>query len=163
VFLFIVYCIYVLIYLINKISYLDKIIKGTDEITFGNLNYTIEEKGKGNLSRLSHNINNLEVGIKKSMEEQMKSERLKSELITNVSHDLKTPLTSIINYVNLLKQDNLSKEEIDGYVAVLDRNTEGSGLGLAIAKSIAELQGGSLNIEIDGDLFKAAVNFNKII
>lgn len=296
-FLFIVYCVYVLVSIINKISYLDKIIKGTDEIASGNLNIAIVEKGKGNFSRLSHNINNLEVGIKKSIEEQMKSDRLKSELITNVSHDLKTPLTSIINYVNLLKQENLSKEEVDGYLAVLDkktqrlklliedlfeaskmasgavdlniekidiaqllrqslaeldekinnsslffrvnipnikvyanldgkktwrifenlignilkysqpnsrvyidltedyndivitmknissyemnfnvdeiferfkrgdssRNTEGSGLGLAIAKSITELQGGSLNIEIDGDLFKATVKFIKIM
>lgn len=235
------------------------------------------------------------MGFKSSLDNQMKSERLKSELITNVSHDLKTPLTSIVSYVDLLKSEALSKDEIQSYVAILERKsqrlknliddlfeaskmasgnvelkvekvnvvalinqalaeyeekikqssltfkldfekqkiyalldgkktwrvfdnlisnalkyaqphtrvylsiieeqdqviiiiknisayemnfdveeiferfkrgdasraTEGSGLGLAIAKSIVELQGGTLRIEIDGDLFKAIVAFNK--
>jgi len=68
-------------------------------------------------------INNMNVGYRAALEEQMKSERLKSELITNVSHDLKTPLTSIINYVNLLKQKELSPEEARSYVEVLDRKS----------------------------------------
>lgn len=289
------YCGFLFIYVIRNLNYLNKIILFTDEIAAGNFNYTIEERGKGLFARLAHNINNLQEGIRKSLESQMKSDKLKSELITNVSHDLKTPLTSIINYVDLLKKEDLSKEEMQGYVSVLDRkaqrlkvliedlfeaskmasgsvelniekvdvaqllnqalaefeekiksssltfkvniphhkvysnldgkktwrvfenlignilkysqpktrvyidlyetetniiitmknisayemdfnpeelferfkrgdtsrNTEGSGLGLAIAKSIVNLQGGKLNIEIDGDLFKAIVEFNK--
>lgn len=289
------YCGGLFLYVIGKLNYLNKIIYATDKIASGNFNYAVKEKGKGLFSRLAHNINNLQSGIKKSLESQIKSDRLKSELITNVSHDLKTPLTSIINYVDLLKKEDLSKEEMQGYVAVLDRkaqrlkvliedlfeaskmasgsvelniervdaaqllnqslaefeekikssslifkiniphskvyadldgkktwrvfenlignilkyshpktrvyidlyeteriititmknissyemdfnpdelferfkrgdtsrNTEGSGLGLAIAKSIVELQGGNLNISIDGDLFKATVEFYK--
>ena len=66
----------------------------------------------------------MKVGFKKSLENEIKSERLKSELITSVSHDLKTPLTSIINYVDLLKKEGLSKEELQGYIDVLDRKSQ---------------------------------------
>ncbi|MFV3012132.1 histidine kinase dimerization/phospho-acceptor domain-containing protein [Clostridium botulinum] len=282
-------------YLFKKANYLNEILKATEEISSGNLDYVIKENGRGILGKIAHNINNIKEGYKKSLEEQVKSERLKTELITNVSHDLKTPLTSIINYIDLLKKEDLSKDEINGYISVLDRkskrlkaliedlfevskmssgavelniekinvtallkqsiaefeekitksslelkfkydnnktyanldgkktwrvfenlinniikysqpntrvyidlietntkiiitmknisryemdfsadeiferfkrgdkarNTDGSGLGLAIAKSISELQGGNLNIIIDGDLFKVIVEFNK--
>jgi len=57
-------------------------------------------------------------------EEKMKSERLKTELITNVSHDIKTPLTSIINYTDLLKKENIETEPVKGYIEVLDRQSE---------------------------------------
>ncbi|WP_242852197.1 sensor histidine kinase [Clostridium carboxidivorans] len=291
----ILYITLILRIMFKKVDYLNEILKGTKEIASGNLNYVIKEKGENHLSKIAHNINNIKVGYKKSLQSQVKSERLKSELITNVSHDLKTPLTSIINYINLLKKEGLSEDEIKGYIGVLDRkserlkvliedlfeaskmssgsvelniekvdvaalleqsiaeldekikkasltlrvkysnkhiyanldgkktwrvfenlinniikysapntrvyinlmeednkilivmknissyemdfdaeeiferfkrgdksrNTEGSGLGLAIAKSIVELQGGKLNIEIDGDLFKAIVQFSQ--
>jgi signal transduction histidine kinase len=111
-------------YIFKKISLFNRIVKGTDEIVCGNLNYVIEAKGKGNITKLAQNINDMKYGIKKSVEAQMKSEKLKTELITNVSHDLKTPLTSIINYVDLLKNQELSKEEIHDYVAILERKAE---------------------------------------
>ncbi|NFM18361.1 HAMP domain-containing histidine kinase [Clostridium sporogenes] len=281
-------------YLFKKADYLNEILKATKEITCGNLDYIIKEHKGDILGKISHNINNMKEGYKRSLEEQVKSERLKTELITNVSHDLKTPLTSIINYIDLLKKEDLSKDEVNAYISVLDRkserlkfliedlfeaskmssgsielnieridvtallkqalgefqqkikksslqlkfkcnnkayanldgkktwrvfenlinniikysepntrvyidliqtdtkiiitmknishyemnftsdeiferfkrgdksrNTEGSGLGLAIAKSIVELQGGNLNINIDGDLFKVIIEFNK--
>lgn len=291
----ILYLIFVPYYVIKHVSQLNKIIIGAEEISTGNLNYTIEENGKGHLSRLANNINNMGAGYKNSVKNQLKSERLKTELITNVSHDLKTPLTSIINYIDLLKKESTSVEEVKDYIEILDRKsqrlktliddlfeaskmtsgsieldieildvvellkqslgeyderiknspldfimnipehqvyanldgkktwrvfenlisnilkysmentrvyidigenenyavvtmknisshqldfdsnelferfirgdksrtTEGSGLGLAIAKSIVELQGGKLDIEIDGDLFKAIVYFKK--
>ncbi|ENK0837016.1 sensor histidine kinase [Clostridium botulinum] len=291
----ILYIILLIRYLFKKANYLNEILKATEEITSGNLDYVIKENDRGILGKIAHNINNMKEGYKKSLEEQVKSERLKTELITNVSHDLKTPLTSIINYIDLLKKEDLSKEEVNAYISVLDRkserlksliedlfeaskmssgavelniekiditallkqsiaefeekiknsslklnfkyndkkiyanldgkktwrvfenlinniikysqpntrvyidlietdtkiiitmknishyemdftsdeiferfkrgdkarNTEGSGLGLAIAKSIVELQGGNLNINIDGDLFKVIIEFNK--
>lgn len=244
---------------------------------------------------IESNMLNIEDGLNGALDKAIKSERMKSELITNVSHDLKTPLTSIINYVDLLKEENLSQEKRDKYIEVLDikskrlkiliedlfeaskvtsgsmefekeelnivsllrqilgeleekislaelnvitkwsetkailfldgrktfrafenlvnniikysmrnsrvyievisndeevivimknissyqldftaeeiverfkrgdksRSTEGSGLGLAIAKSIVELQGGSFEIDIDGDLFKVTIKFKK--
>lgn len=289
------YIFLVLRYIFKKVNYLNEVLKGTEEIASGNLEYVIKERDQEPLSKIACNINNMRTGYKKSLESQIKSERLKTELITNVSHDLKTPLTSIINYISLLKKEDLSEEEVKGYIGVLERkaerlkvliedlfeaskmssgsvelniekvdvaallkqsiaeldekirksslifkfrcdnknvyvnldgkktwrvfenlinniikysqpstrvyidliedenkvlivmknissyemdfdveeiferfkrgdksrNTEGSGLGLAIANSIVQLQGGKLDIEIDGDLFKAIVQFNK--
>lgn len=118
------YMIIMLFYIFKINGFLYKLIKGTEEIVSGNLNYTIEEKGRGDLFKLAHNINNMKASFKKSLENEIKSERLKSELITNVSHDLKTPLTSIINYVDLLKKEGISKEEAQGYIEVLDRKSQ---------------------------------------
>lgn len=283
--------------ILNKVDYLDKIIKGTKEIKNGNINHKIEVNGKDTLAIFAQDINNLSEGLENAIDEKFRSERMKAELITNVSHDLKTPLTSIINYVDLIKKEeyiepeylkdyinildnkskrlkvliedlfeaskassgnielniekldlnqllrqsigeneekiskanldlkvNLPKEQIyincDGkrmyrvfenlliniskyslhntrvyidmkldeekvYISFknisayelnfeadeiierfkrgdLARNTEGSGLGLAIARDLVELQGGDFDIQIDGDLFKVNVVFNKI-
>lgn len=242
------------------------------------------------------NLNNISSGMSAALDERIKSERLKTELITNVSHDIKTPLTSIINYVDLIKKEDIENETVQKYVEVLDRqstrlkkliedlveaskastgnikvdmapcevgvllnqmqgeyedklkaagleliikqpeesirimadgrhmwrimdnlmnnickyaqpstrvyinlevkdnravitfknvskyelnisadelmerfvrgdtsrNTEGSGLGLSIAKSLTELQGGRLELDIDGDLFKVIISFNML-
>lgn len=118
------YAIFLVYYLIKKVSYFNKIVKGTDLMMAGEFNTVIQEKGKGNLARLAHNINNMRSSLTHAVESQMKSERLKYELITNVSHDLKTPLTSIINYVGLLQQEGISEEEKNGYIQVLDRKAQ---------------------------------------
>lgn len=283
--------------ILNKVDYLDKIIKGTKEIKNGNINHKIEIKGKDTLAIFAQDINNLSEGLENAIDEKFRSERMKAELITNVSHDLKTPLTSIINYVDLIKkEENIEPEYLKDYINILDnkskrlkvliedlfeaskassgnidlniekldlnqllrqsigeneekiskanldlkvnlpkeqiyincdgkrmyrvfenlliniskyslhntrvyidmkldkekvyisfknisayelnfeadeiierfkrgdlaRNTEGSGLGLAIARDLVELQGGDFDIQIDGDLFKVNVVFNKI-
>ena len=70
---------------------------------------------------MAHDINNMRDGLKKSVENEMKSENMKTELITNVSHDLKTPLTSIINYIDLLKRENIQPETAMDYVNILDK------------------------------------------
>ncbi|MGH4140272.1 sensor histidine kinase [Clostridium sp.] len=118
------YLVFITIYALKGVRVFGSILKGTQEIVSGNFNYTIEESGKGDFFKLAHNINNMKTGFKKSLENEIKSERLKSELITSVSHDLKTPLTSIINYVDLLKKEGLSKEESQGYIDVLDRKSQ---------------------------------------
>ncbi|WP_338559567.1 sensor histidine kinase [Paraclostridium sordellii] len=283
--------------ILNKIDYLDKIIKGTKEIKNGNINHKIEVNGNDTLAIFAQDINNLSEGLENAIDEKFRSERMKAELITNVSHDLKTPLTSIINYVDLIKkEEHIEPEYLKDYINILDnkskrlkvliedlfeaskassgnielniekldlnqllrqsigeneekisksnldlkvnlpkeqiyincdgkrmyrvfenlliniskyslhntrvyidmkleeekvyisfknisayelnfeadeiierfkrgdlaRNTEGSGLGLAIARDLVELQGGDFDIQIDGDLFKVNVVFNKI-
>lgn len=266
----------------------------TNKIAEGNLDVEIKED-LGLFNPLKGELEKIQSGFKKAVEEEVKSQRLKTELISNVSHDLKTPLTSIITYVDLLKNEKITEEERKSYIETIERksqrlknliedlfemskatskniqlnivdvdivelmkqtqfelsdkieesslkfkwnlpnekviikldsqktfrvfenllmnivkyampnsrvfidiineednvsiilknmsanemdftaeeiverfargdrsrNTEGSGLGLAISKSFVELQGGSFNIEIDGDLFKVKIDFNK--
>ncbi|XOK61004.1 histidine kinase dimerization/phospho-acceptor domain-containing protein [Paenibacillus elgii] len=111
-------------YLFRRILTFSRILTGAEAIASGRFDHTIVEKGRGNLARLAHLLNNIKQSIKTSVERETKSERLKSELITNVSHDLKTPLTSIMNYVDLLKHKDLPPETVASYVEVLDRKTQ---------------------------------------
>ena len=115
--------IYIVIF-IKELIYLDKIIIGSKAATEGKLNCNIEEKGRGHLRELAHDINNIRDGLRKSIESEMKSENMKTELITNVSHDLKTPLTSIINYIDLLKRENIESETAKDYINILDKKSQ---------------------------------------
>ena len=69
-------------------------------------------------------INDIAGGFSNAIQESLKSERLKTELITNVSHDIKTPLTSIINYVDLIKKEDIQNEKIKEYVDILDKKSQ---------------------------------------
>jgi len=100
----------------NLIKYLKK-------IEDGDMHVDINAKNLGTLSNLAMEINNVKVSYKKKVEEGIRSEKLKTELITNVSHDLKTPLTSIVNYVDILKDESLDKSEIKDYVTILDNKS----------------------------------------
>jgi signal transduction histidine kinase len=71
----------------------------------------------------AEHLNNIGAGMSRAVEERLKSERLKTELITNVSHDIKTPLTSIVNYIDLLKKEPVENETVAGYIDVLDRQS----------------------------------------
>ena len=280
---------------VDEISNKYKVLsEATKRIAAGNLDVKIAED-LGVFEPLKDDLERIQSGFKKAVDEEVRSQKMKTELISNVSHDLKTPLTSIITYVDLLKDENLAEEKRVQYLDTLDRkaqrlqfliedlfevskatsgnitmnieavdvvslmkqtlleledklessslilrknfpdekvilqldsfrtfrvfenlvsnitkyamvstrvyidiidqkdyveitlkniaaeeinfdaeniverfvrgdesrNTEGSGLGLAIAKSFVELQGGSLNIKVDGDLFKVMINFKK--
>lgn len=270
------------------------LLEATNKIAEGNLDVEIKEDLKV-FEPLKDELQKIQKGFKNAVDEEVKSQRMKTDLISNVSHDLKTPLTSIITYIDLLKDENISEENRKLYLDTLDRksqrlknliedlfevskatsknvqlnilnvdivslmkqtqfelsdkieesslkfkwnfpenkvivpldsqktfrvfenllinivkysmpnsrvfidivdgneevyvtlknmsaneidftseeiverfargdksrNTEGSGLGLAIAKSFVELQGGNLNVEIDGDLFKVTLKFKK--
>lgn len=107
------------------VSILLKDIKnGTEDIANGNVYKKIDTKYLFlDLKDHAENINNMSDGIQKAVAEQMKSERLKTELITNVSHDIKTPLTSIINYVDLLEKEKIENETAKEYIDVLSRQS----------------------------------------
>ncbi len=83
-----------------------------------------EEEFRGELKEIAHQLNDISGGLTNAIEEAMKSERLKTELITNVSHDIKTPLTSIINYVDLMKQENIEDEKVKEYLEILDNKSQ---------------------------------------
>ena len=100
-----------------------KLLNITKDIANGNLNTNLEED-LGTFNLLKNEIGNIQIGFKKAVDEEVKSQKMKTELISNVSHDLKTPLTSIITYVDLLKDENLSDEKRRLYIDTLDRKSE---------------------------------------
>ena len=102
-----------------------RIRKGTDVIAAGNVNHKIDTtRLPGELKRHAESLNNISSGLNSAVDEKMKSERFKAELITNVSHDLKTPLTSIINYVDLIKREKPQDPTIQKYLEVLDQKSQ---------------------------------------
>ncbi|MFI2132058.1 two-component sensor histidine kinase [Lysinibacillus fusiformis] len=113
-----------LIVFLSRMGYLNRIMKDTKDMANGRLNRDVKVKGKSPLASHAENLNHLREGVRTSMHEQAKSERLKTELITNVSHDLRTPLTSIITYTDLLKKSNLTEEERQQYIHILDKKSE---------------------------------------
>lgn len=283
------------VFLFRKAAALKAILLGTQKIKSGSLGHRIEPAGGKPFTDIAENVNNIASGLNAAVEDRVRAERMKAELVTNVSHDLKTPLTSILTYIDLLKKEGPGSENAPGYVEVLDakarrlksltddlfeaakaasgsivpmtarvdvrellsqglgeladrlresgldfrvsmaegplciqadgrllwrvvenllsnvfkyampgsrvyvsagraqgnvriemknisayelnipaselterftrgdesRGSEGSGLGLAIAKSLTELQGGAFRVEVDGDLFKASVEFKE--
>ncbi len=102
-----------------------RIRSGTQEIIGGNPNYHIDTRHMlPDLKGHADELNNLGQAISTAVEDRMKSEHFKAELITNVSHDLKTPLTSIINYVDLLKKEHIENPKAAEYIEVLDRKSQ---------------------------------------
>ncbi|NFG25103.1 HAMP domain-containing histidine kinase [Clostridium botulinum] len=94
--------------------------EGLKKLNEGNLDEDIPVFGSITIKELINNINLIKEGYKNSLYERVKDEKLKTELISNVSHDLKTPLTSIINYVNILKNKDITEDERKDYLAILD-------------------------------------------
>ena len=103
----------------------NKIIEGIEKISGGELEYQMETTHMyGDSLRWANAVNSIGNGIRDAVNQSMKDERMKADLITNVSHDIKTPLTSIINYVDLLKRENVQDEKIQGYIEVLDNKSQ---------------------------------------
>lgn len=100
------------------------IINGINRIRDGEFSYQVTEEMHGENIILADAVNNIGDGIRKAVETSMKDERMKADLITNVSHDIKTPLTSIINYVDLLKREDIQDEKVKGYIEVLDSKSQ---------------------------------------
>ena len=98
------------------------LLKAVDEMAEGNLNVTLEED-LGVFEPFKPQVSKIQSGFSKAVEEEIKSQRMKAELITNVSHDLKTPLTAIITYVNLLKDPNLTEEQRQEYLEIMERKS----------------------------------------
>ncbi|MFZ7120091.1 MAG: HAMP domain-containing sensor histidine kinase [Eubacteriaceae bacterium] len=108
---------------LKKVKEFSLIKEGIEIIKDGNLNHTIDVSGNGEFGKLAANINSIADGLNKAVENELKSERLKSELITNVSHDIRTPLTSIITYVDLLKTEE-DKLKANKYIEIIDQKSQ---------------------------------------
>ncbi|MET3575540.1 histidine kinase dimerization/phospho-acceptor domain-containing protein [Bhargavaea ullalensis] len=122
--LFVFIALPVLLFMLRRTGYLNRIIDATGRLASGQYAEEVPVRGRSPFARHAADLNKLREGVELSMSEQARSERLKTELITNVSHDLRTPLTSIITYTDLLKNPELTPEERAEYVGVLDRKSQ---------------------------------------
>ncbi|MDO4939844.1 MAG: histidine kinase dimerization/phospho-acceptor domain-containing protein [Lachnospiraceae bacterium] len=109
----------------KKTQQQDKIASSISNIAKGNTSYQLnEDEFDGKEKDVAHSINNIGEDLENAVEERVKSERMKSDLITNVSHDIRTPLTSIINYIDLIKRENPEDQKIREYLDVLDKKSQ---------------------------------------
>lgn len=154
VLLFIYDCL-ILIYMVKYAYYLRTILKALNEIRLGNYNVWVETHGMPkSVIPYAEDVNAIRNGLKIAVENAIKEERTKTELITNVSHDLKTPLTSIITYVDLLSRCDIEDENAKEYIGVLTEK------GLRLKRLIEDLveasKASSGNIECN--LIKISLN-----
>lgn len=122
--LFLVVALPVLYLLFKRIGAYNKLATATEQMAKGQFATDLNIRGKSVFAEHAKHLNKLREGVNFSQSEQAKSERLKTELITNVSHDLRTPLTSIITYTDLLKNPDITEEDRLSYVAILDRKSQ---------------------------------------
>lgn len=126
-FIAIIYTGFLFVYLNKKIKKIEsdysRLFEVTNEVAEGNLDVVIDED-LGIFNSFKDEVVNIQSGLKKAVQNEVKSQRMKTDLIANVSHDLKTPLTSIITYVDLLKDENLTHEKRTQYLETLDQKSQ---------------------------------------
>lgn len=108
----------------GRVKYINSLSKGVIEIAKGDLNYRVKIKGKDELSLLGKNINYMTEELKQSKEREKEIEKNKDRLIVSVSHDLRTPLTSIIGYIKLIKENCKLDNDIKRYMDIIDTKAE---------------------------------------
>ncbi|MDQ0972105.1 signal transduction histidine kinase [Neobacillus niacini] len=113
-----------LILIIKRTGYFNQILSNASALAKGEFKPDLTIIGRSVFAKLAEDINQMKHGVKQSQNAQAKSERLKTELITNVSHDLRTPLTSIITYSDLLKNPELTEDERNAYIEIIDRKSK---------------------------------------
>ena len=146
-FIYITLCIIAILVIIDKVKKIEKIRNGISEIKDGNIEYKIEIKKDSLFNDIVCDINEMGQTINVAVEERLKSERMKNELITNVSHDLKTPLTAMINYISLMKNEDIQPDYIKDYIQVLDKRSQR--LKVLIEDLFEASKIGSNDIELD--------------
>lgn len=113
------------VWMVQKAKGTGKIMIGIEKIAGGEVEYQIPVNGLlAEQKEIAEKVNSIGEGLETALAKSMKSERLKTDLITNVSHDIKTPLTSIINYVELLKQEDFKDSKIRRYIEVLEQKSQ---------------------------------------
>ncbi|WP_347352120.1 ATP-binding protein, partial [Acetoanaerobium noterae] len=119
----IIYSLFIFSYLKDRMCELEQLYIVTDEISLGNFNQHME-LNLGIFNPILEKLNSISEGFKIAVDEEIKSQNLKTELISNVSHDLKTPLTSIISYIDLLKKENDLSETQKEYIEILEQKSQ---------------------------------------
>lgn len=149
----------ILIYFVLKfLTSLDEIVKYSSNLADGDLyNYLNVDKMPNSLKILASNIVNMQKGVKRAVEKEVKTEQMKISLIANVSHDLKTPLTSIITYVDLLKKQSIEDEKAKEYITVLDEKSMRMKTLIEDIIEVNKVSTGNVNLEL------REINLNELI
>ncbi|MGL4910848.1 MAG: sensor histidine kinase [Romboutsia sp.] len=134
-------------YYLRILDKYNKLLKYTNDIADGNLNTNIDEN-LGVFEPIKEKMSSIQIGFKKAVEEEVKSQGMKTELISNVSHDLKTPLTSIITYVDLLKDDNIDEKKRKLYIDTLDRKSQRLKVLIEDLFEMSKASSGNINLNI---------------
>ena len=122
---FVLKCVIMLLLALSTVSQLKKLKEAGEHMAKGDLTYRVDTNGLfWDFKSHGENLNSISEGLGLAVEERMKSEHFKTELITNVSHDIKTPLTSIINYVDLMQKEEVDNIKIVEYLEVLERQSK---------------------------------------
>lgn len=138
------------IYLYRNSSDREKIIQGIEMIKDGKVRHRIDTTHlHGENLKLANSVNSIGTGIHKAVETSMKDEKLKTDLITNVSHDIKTPLTSIITYVDLLKRENISDGRIASYLDILDNKSQRLKQLIDDLVEASKISSGNISIQLE--------------
>lgn len=152
----ILFGIFLYVIIFKNIKEVARIYRESSEIVKGNYKKNIEKNG-GLYDGIVDNFNNIGENLDLAIEDAVKSERLKTELITNVSHDLKTPLTSILNYSDLLSKEDNSEEEAREYARII--NEKSNKLKVLIEDLFEVSKASSNNVELD----RQELDFNSLV
>lgn len=152
----ILFGIFLYVIIFKNIKEVARISRESSEIVKGNYKKNIEKNG-GLYDGIVDNFNNIGSNLDLAIEDAVKSERLKTELITNVSHDLKTPLTSILNYSDLLSKEDNSEEEAREYARII--NEKSNKLKVLIEDLFEVSKASSNNVELD----RQELDFNSLV
>ena len=112
------------IFVPKQIGKYEKVRTGISELQKGNFTYKVPDLGNGELGRLASSVNSISEAQDLAIQKELKSQRLRTELISNVSHDIRTPLTSMSSYVDLLKKEGLDSPQAPEYVRIISEKTE---------------------------------------
>jgi len=118
-----VFAILIIVFAPKLVKKFEEVKKGVNEVKSGNLTYKIPAEGDGELDKLARGINQISEASNAAIQNELKNQRMKTDLISNVSHDLKTPLTSIITYIDLLKREGLDSADAPKYLDILDQKS----------------------------------------
>ena len=147
--------IFALIYSVVLFKYSIKVLekirtlnKTSEELSKGNFN-TVLPEDMGILSPFSKNLNKIKEGFEIAVEKEVKSQNMKTELITNVSHDLKTPLTSIITYIDLLKAEDIDEKTRKEYIDVLDRKSKRLKVLIDDLFDVSKAASGNIDLDLE--------------
>ena len=135
----------------------DTLRKATDRMAAGELGQVVQEKEVPLFKPVASNLNHCGEALTAAVQEATRSERLKTELITNVSHDIKTPLTSIISYVDLLQTTDIQDEKALEYIAVLEKKSKRLAQLMVDLVEASKVTSGNVSVEME------SLNFSELV